>query len=84
MGRGERWTLTVEHLHISAYQSNSRGDVGVRIRSAYEATMDGRASLHIASIELRASYEQMSHFSKALVALARGEVNEVVLHGSNV
>jgi hypothetical protein len=77
-------TLKEEHLHISAYPSNSRGGIGVRIRSAYEATMDGRASLHIASVELRASYEQMSHFSKSLVALARGEVKEVVLDESNV
>ncbi len=72
-------TLKEEHLHISAYPSNSRDGVGVRIRAAFETTMDGRASLHVASIELRASYEQMSHFSKALVALVREEASEVVL-----
>lgn len=78
-------TLKEERLSISAFPANSRGGIGVRVRSAYEATMaDGRASLHSVSVEFCASYEQMAQFSRALIALAHGEVKEVVLDEKNV
>lgn len=77
--------LKEELLYISAYPSNSRGGIGVKIRVAYEATTgDGHVSFHRASGELSASYELLAQFSKSLIALAHGDVKEVVLDERNV
>jgi hypothetical protein len=78
-------TLKEEHLFIAVYPTNSRGGIGVQVRVAHEELMgDGRETFFTASAELRTSYEQMKKFSKALVALARGEVTEFVLDENDV
>lgn len=78
-------TLKEEHLYISAFPTSSRGGIAVQIRLAYEeAVGDGREILFRATAELHAGYEQMKKFSKSLVALARGEVKEVVLDEKDV
>lgn len=78
-------TLKEELLYISAYPSNARGGIGVKIRVAYEATIgDGHVSLHRATGELSTSYEQLAQFSKSLIALAYGDVKEVILDERNV
>ena len=77
--------LVEEHLHISAYPTNARGGICLRVKTIYTLTGDGqRESKYFASAELRSSYEQLRHFSNALIALTRGETEEVVLDEKDV
>lgn len=71
--------LGQEHLHISAFPINSRGELGLLVR-ATEPNEDlaVRAGFrYSASVEFKASYEQLSQFAKDLASLACGQVASV-------
>lgn len=82
--RGGYWTddakeIKQEHLHISAYPTNFVGEIGLLVRLA--EPHDGYPRMGIrysVSVELKASYEQMSQLSKELTLLARGDIAEVM------
>ena len=79
-GREGTGKLDQEHLHISAYPIGSRGELGVRVRAATPFQHeDERRSQHLASVELRVTYEQLGRFSKDLKWLTDGNLSEVVL-----
>jgi hypothetical protein len=76
--------LSQEHLYISAYSSNSRGGIVVKVRVAKPQDDWKRLGVrYSASVELKSSYEQMAQFSKELLALVQGDISEVVLNESN-
>lgn len=73
-----------EHLHISTYPTNDRGGVALFVRLAVPRPDQNRPGLHCsASVELKASYEQLSKFSSDLESLACGNTPEIVFSEIN-
>jgi hypothetical protein len=74
-------TLEQEHLHISAYPTNSRGEIGLRVRVATPLGTDDRPqSQSCAAVEITTNYEALARFSKQLGFLAQGDIREVELN----
>ena len=78
--------LDEEMLHISAHPVNGRGGIALRVQLACEVSAFDRGGVakHCVSGEIQVGYEQLQQFSKALVSLIRGELDEVVLDDRNL
>ncbi|MES2356677.1 MAG: hypothetical protein V4568_20225 [Pseudomonadota bacterium] len=83
---GGYWTddlkqIEQEHVHISALPINLLGEISLLVRVAESHDGYPRTGIrHSVSVELKASYEQMSQLSKDLSLLARGEIAEVIFN----
>jgi len=77
--------LEQEHLGISVYPVDmKRGYVGVQVRMATAVWPDMRPeSKKQATVELLTTYEPLAKFSKDLVAVLRGSLNEASLEGES-
>jgi hypothetical protein len=69
--------LNEEHLHISIFPTNLRGDLVLLIRVGIPKD-DSPGLRYSAAAELRTNYEDLAQFSKNLVSLANGEISEVL------
>lgn len=68
-----------EHLHISAYPTNTRGDIALFVMLAVPRDDPNRPGLLCsASVEINASYEQMAKFSRDLESLICGDATEIL------
>ena len=77
--------LSQEHLHISVYPIDSRGNLGVRIRAATELLPEDRKeSQHYVAVELKTTYEDIAKFAKNIRALVAGESNVATLYEAKV
>jgi hypothetical protein len=75
--------VTQEHLGISVYLVNpQRGYVGIQVRMATEVWADTRPeSKKQAVVEILATYEPLSKFSRDLFSVLRGSLQEAVIEG---
>src|SRR5262249_38089838 len=75
-----------EHLGISVYLANpQRGYVGIQVRMATEVWPDTRPeSRKQAVVEILATYEPLSKFSRDLLSVLRGSLKEAVIEGESV
>jgi hypothetical protein len=78
--------LAQEHLGISVYLvSAHRGYVGIQVRMATEVRPDTRPeSKKQAVVEILATYEPLSKFSRDLLSVLHGSLNEAVVEGENL
>lgn len=85
---GGYWTkdakkIREEHLHISAYPINQRGDINLLVKLAKPHEENHRSGVrHYVSVVLNTNYEQLSEFSKKLSLLACGEIHELIFKES--
>jgi len=80
-GQGE---LTQEHVSMTVFAVDARGHLCVRVCMATEVWGQTRFEpRHSAKIEILTTYEPLAQFSRALVALVRGAVDEALLEGEN-
>ncbi len=72
-----------EHLGIAVYPIDlRRGHIGVQVRMATELWDSTRPeSQHTAKVEIKTTYEPLAQFSKELIRLVRGDLEEAVLVG---
>ena len=78
-GSGE---LEQEHLAIKVYPIDHRGHLGVQVRIATELWRDDRPeSQHKVELEILTSYELLGRFSRDLLALVEGRIEEAILEG---
>jgi len=77
--KGEPSKIDQEHLHISAYPTNNRGGIGMRIRAAidFDPSLESGPKYYAAA-ELKVTYEQMARFSQHLRDLVNGYIREIV------
>jgi hypothetical protein len=70
-----------EHLGISVYAADrQRGYIGVQVRMATKVWPDTRPmSRKAATIEVVTTYEPLARFSRDLIAMLRGELEEATL-----
>jgi hypothetical protein len=75
-----------EHLGISVYLANpQRGYVGIQVRMATEIWPDTRPeSKKQTVLEILATYEPLSKFSRDLVSVLRGSLQEAVIEGETL
>jgi hypothetical protein len=74
--------LEQEHLAIEIYPVDGRGHIGTQVRVASELWGEARPQSQLAArIELITSYQPLLEFSRDLVGLVRGFVEEVILEG---
>jgi hypothetical protein len=75
-----------EHLGISVYLANpQRGYVGIQVRMATELWPDTRPeSKKQAVVEILATYEPLSKFSRDFVRVLRGSLQEAVIEGESL
>jgi hypothetical protein len=75
-----------EHLGISVYLANAqRGYVGIQVRMATEVWPDRRPeSKKQAVVEILATYEPLSKFSRDLLSVLRGSLKEAVIEGESL
>jgi hypothetical protein len=75
-----------EHLGISVYLANpQRGYVGIQVRMATEVWSDTRPeSKKQAVVEILATYEPLSKFSRDLLSVLRGSLKEAVIEGESL
>lgn len=79
---GGYWTnddpqkLSQEVIHISAFPTNSTGEIGLQVRvcEPYYGVENKPYIRYSASVELKASYEEIGIFSKRLIHLVRGDI----------
>ncbi len=77
--------LSQEHLHISAYPIDSRGNLGLRIRATTDLCTDERKeSQHFVAVELKTNYSAMERFAKDLQKLVTGTIKELVISENTV
>ena len=78
--------LSQEHLGISVYLANpQRGYVGIQVRMATEMWPDNRPeSKKLAVVEILATYEPLSKFSRDLLSVLRGALKEAVIEGESL
>jgi hypothetical protein len=80
-GRGG---LLQEHLSLFVFPIDAQGHLCVRVRMATEVWEQARPEPHhSAQVEVLTTYEPLAQFSRALVALVRGTVDEAILEGEN-
>jgi hypothetical protein len=79
-------TLEQEHLGISVYLANpQRGYVGIQVRMATAVWPDSRPeSKKQAVVEILATYEPLSKFSRDLLSILRGSLKEAVIEGESL
>jgi hypothetical protein len=71
-----------EHLTIECYPVDVTGHLGLRLRLATELWAPARPeSQHVAALEILTTYEPLRQFSHALLALLRGDTEEISLEG---
>lgn len=76
--------IVEEHLHISTYPTHARGGVALFVSLAVPRDDSSRPGLHCnASVELKASYEQLAKFSRDLESLACGNTTAIVFSEMN-
>jgi hypothetical protein len=75
-----------EHLGISVYLADpQRGYVGIQVRMATEMWPDTRPeSKKQAVVEILATYEPLSRFSRDFVRVLRGSLQEAVIEGESL
>src|SRR6266850_508891 len=85
-GSKEDDKLSQEHLGISVYLANpQRGYVGIQVRMATEVWPDTRPeSKKQATVEILATYEPLSKFSRDLLSVLRGSLKEAVIEGESL
>jgi hypothetical protein len=78
--------LGQEHLGISVYLANpQRGYVGIQVRMATAVWPDTRPeSKKQAVVEILATYEPLSKFSKDLLSVLHGSLKEAVIEGESL
>jgi len=78
--------LGQEHLGISVYLANAqRGYVGIQVRMATEVWPDTRPeSKKQAVVEILATYEPLSKFSRDFLLVLRGSLKEAVIEGESL
>jgi hypothetical protein len=78
--------LAQEHLGISVYLvSAHRGYVGIQVRMATEVRPGTRQeSTKQAVVEILTTYEPLSTFSRDLLSVLHGSLNEAVVEGENL
>jgi len=78
--------LEQEHLGISVYLANAqRGYVGIQVRMATEVWPDTRPeSKKQAVVEILATYEPLSKFSRDFLSVLRGSLKEAVIEGESL
>jgi hypothetical protein len=85
-GSKEGHKLAQEHLGISVNLANpQRGYVGIQVRMATEIWPDTRPeSKKQAVVEILATYEPLSKFSRDLLSVLRGSLKEAVIQGESL
>jgi hypothetical protein len=85
-GSKEDDKLVQEHLGISVYLANpQRGYVGIQVRMATEVWPDTRPeSKKQAVVEILATYEPLSKFSRDFLLVLRGSLKEAVIEGESL
>lgn len=84
LGKTQPEALEQEQLTISCYPVDAHGHIGVHVRLATELRPPARPeSKHVVALEMLTTYAPLGRFSKALVALVNGRVEEVVLEGES-
>jgi hypothetical protein len=74
--------LKQEHLAIECYPIDTLGHLGLRVRLATELWPPSRPeSQHVAALEILTTYEPLRQFSRGVLALLRGDAEEVTLEG---
>jgi hypothetical protein len=78
--------LAQEHLGISVYLANpQRGYVGIQVRMTTEVWPDTRPeSKKMAVVEILATYEPLSKFSRDLLSVLHGSLKEAVIEGESL
>jgi hypothetical protein len=77
--------LSQEHLHISVYPIDSRGNLGVRIRVAEELWPEDRKnSQHYVGVEIVTNYKDIGKFAKNIRELLSREIDEAILYQAKV
>jgi hypothetical protein len=77
--------LKEEHLYISFYPIDSRGNLGVRVRLVGERYSETRKeSIHRVAVELMTTYEEVSKFAKRFRNLIEGKESKVVLNEAKI
>ncbi len=72
--------LDQEHLGITVYPIDSRGYIGVQVRMAMPVHDNERPeSQQSATVELVTTHQPLARFSRELIAMLRGNAEEVVL-----
>jgi hypothetical protein len=71
-----------EHLALECYPVDVTGHLGLRVRLATELSGKARPeSQHLAALEILTTYEPLRQFGRALLALVRGDTEEISLEG---
>jgi hypothetical protein len=80
--RTKRGELEQEHLSIACYPVDGRGHLAVHVRLATELWPPARPeSQHVVALEMMTTYAPLGRFSRELLALLNGRVEEAVLEG---
>ena len=80
--RARHGEMGQENLAIECYAVDAQGHLGLRVRLATELWPPARAeSQHTVALEMRTTYEPLRRFSRAIVALLRGDAEEAILEG---
>jgi hypothetical protein len=84
--RGDPTRVAQEHLAISVYLVNpQRGYAGIQVRMATPVWPDTRPeSKKQAIVEILATYEPLSKFSRDLLSVLGGKLNEAVIEGESL
>jgi hypothetical protein len=70
------------HVAISAYQIDSAGHLGVRVRVATTVGVSARPqSQHVAEVELQTTYQELERFSREFLEHLAGQREDAVLRG---
>jgi len=77
--------ITEEHLYISFYPIDSRGNLGVRVRLMGERYSETRNdSIHRVAVELMTTNEEVSKFAKRFRNLVEGKESKVILNEAKI
>lgn len=75
--------LEQEHLAISVYPIDGKGNLGIRVKLATELWNEERPeSQHVVKLEILTSYNALEKLSKEIVALLNKRVKKAVLQNS--
>lgn len=73
--------LEQEHLAISVYPTDGKGNLGIQIKLATEIWNEYRPeSQHIVKLEILTSYNALELLSKEIVALLNNRIEKAILH----
>lgn len=75
--------LEHEHLAISVYPIDGKGNLGIQVRLATELWNEERPeSQHLVRLEILTSYNALESFSKEIIALLNNNIEKAVLNNS--